>query len=268
MSLGSALLSRIQSGASHLTQAVFGPGQNDLVHDGERVSVNPTGASGDAVLYVNGAATDAAYARAEASDFARTTHRSVLLIDNATGIAQYGNPIAQALSVVGGSRKDGEQILADHQARGDDPAVTAMKDEIMHRLRAARGVEIAGYSQGAGIAARALQEAKDARLAELTPTLGQAGAQAELKQELARVHVLNIAGTAKESDFPAGIDYHHVENPGDPVVRELGEGSGPARDAQFERRLNRLAVELPLALGAHRQSNVLALNSAAVDAIF
>ncbi|MFO0722739.1 MAG: hypothetical protein U1E65_03070 [Myxococcota bacterium] len=268
MSFGSALLSRIQSGASHLTQTVFGPGQNDLVHDGERVALNPTGASGDAVLYVNGAATDAQHARAEASDFARTTHRSVLLIDNATGIRQYKNPLAQTLSTIGGSRKDGEQILADHQARGDDPAVVSMKDEIMHRLRAARGVEIAGYSQGAGIAARALNEAKDARLAELTPSLGSAGAEAEVKAELARVHVLNISGTAKASDFPEGIDYHHVENAGDPVVRELGEGSGPRRDAEFEQRLNRLAIELPLGLEAHRQSNVLALNGAAVDALF
>jgi hypothetical protein len=266
-SAGSTIVGGIQRGASIATTALFGQGRSDLKNDGRRIPINIRGASStgpdDRVIYVNGALSNLAQAKSDATLLGKAANRNVLLIDSATSIRQYSNPIAKGLALIGDSRGDEARMTADYAGAGD-PAITATRDEILHRLDEGLPVELAGYSRGAQIIARALHDVRDTRVAELTPSLGANRAEAKVASEFARIKVLNISGAARRADFPAGIDYRHVELPGDPVVAALGEGSGRSRDQNYAQAISLLGPQLILSFPEHLESNVLAVRGAEV----
>ena len=226
--------------------SLAGPGRSTLADAGKtfRIDVPNAARQKPPIMYVNGALQNVQSAKSAARAVGETAHRNVDLIYNATHVPQYDNPILRTLSAAGHSRKDAYEVLGDHLGKGKNPAVASVKSRALERMQSGLPMHVAAQSAGALITARGLNEAVDARRGELTEQHGAAGAERRMRSELARIKVLNISGAARESDFPKGIRYEHIELPGDPVSRALGEAAGPGRDDDYLWRLQSLSYGL------------------------
>ncbi|MBM3267796.1 MAG: hypothetical protein FJZ01_09125 [Candidatus Sericytochromatia bacterium] len=231
-------------------------GRSDLPTDGDssHVHVTPRDATGkEPILFVNGAGADFAASAAGVADLSERIGRNVRLVHNATAAPQFGDPIRNLLGgFLGFLFGDVRQILDNQQGKGHDPAVAAVRDQVLERLRAGKPVELAGHSQGTHTVATALRQAYDIRSRELL------GDRTLLAREFGQVKVLNVSGPVKRQDYPPFVQYEHAELPGDPVVRHLGELSTGNRDADYEGRLYRAVFELGGSGGSHDPRNVLA----------
>ncbi|HYI02249.1 PE-PPE domain-containing protein [Hyalangium sp.] len=171
---------------------------------------NPLSDPPPTTYYVNGINTDTAGVVAGAQELANHTGTNVVPIYNATE----------------GIPGDVAQVAQDRIGVGENKAADTLTDLIMADLENGKQVNVVGYSQGAAIVSRVLQEV-DKRLADAQgggwlgnlPFIGDEDRRAR-EEILGNINVVGIGGAGK--NFPAGPEYTFYVNKQDPFANWLG----------------------------------------------
>lgn len=212
---------------------IFGKKISDLPNDGEKAEIessHPLAEGRRDMIFVGGAGTNFEKAQDESKYLAERLGRDVTLIHNATNIPRVEGgllgDLTRGQSELEGGLQDMSQVVADWHNEGHNEAVDAVKEEIRARFdRGEKKVDLMGASQGNQIIARALRE------------LAQ---EPEMSARMKDVNVVNMMGPVRQSDYPAEVNYTHVELPSDPVTQELGENVPPdkvgERNANYDAR--------------------------------
>jgi hypothetical protein len=170
---------------------------------------NPLSDPPPTTYYVNGINTLPGGAMKGAQDLANHTGTNVVPIYNATE----------------GQDADVAQVAMDRIGVGENEAADTLTDLIMADLENGKQVNVVGYSQGAAIVSRVLQEV-DRRIAadqgggvwENLPVVGEDRKARE--QIMGNINVVGIGGAGK--NFPAGPQYTFYVNKQDPFANWLG----------------------------------------------
>lgn len=144
-------------------------------------------------VFVNGVATTRGTAAYQMQQIADMTGTEVVGLYNATE----------------GFLKDAVQTVGDRIDRGENLAVASLKNLITSKLAEGEPLRLVGYSQGAMITSRALEDAKQELLLR-----GLTLEEAEARMSL--VQVETFGGAA--SHYPDGPQYVHHVNRWDPVT--------------------------------------------------